>query len=241
MITCSDINFQGNPGTPGDCAFGNKLFRIASTIGIAVKNGYDYGFPKWDCQKYFENELPTNTKQFKKYRMPATFHNLDFGFVTFNIPDGRDLRGELASYKYFEHCDDLIKNYFTLKPQCETVDDYILMHYRNYNLPDWINLPREYYKKALKVFPHKPVLVVTDNVDAAYKAIGPGYEYTSNTPIVDFYLLCNTDYLVMGNSTFSWWASYLSDAVTVAPSLWYKGVLKYAPKDDLYLPDWTII
>ncbi len=32
---------------------GNQMFQIASTIGIAKKNGQDYGFNYWIYQKYF--------------------------------------------------------------------------------------------------------------------------------------------------------------------------------------------
>lgn len=241
MITYSTINFKGTPGTVGDCAFGNKLFKIASTIGIAEKNGYRYGFPRWDCQEYFVNPLPRCEKQFKKQRIPANFAGLDFGFYSFGFRDDIDLFGELASYKYFEHCQSLIKHYFELKQQCKPYKDYIIVHYRDYNNPAWANLTSEYYREALKKMPDKPVLVVTDSIDAAVKILGYNVEYTSNTPIVDFYIMATANYLVMANSTFSWWGAFLSEARIVTPSQWYDGVLKNAPKDDMYLPNWIIV
>ena len=224
----------------GDHAFGNKLFRIASVIGIAVKNGYDYGFPVWNDQQYFVNPLPVFEKPLKQWKMRKTFDKFDFGFQGFDIPDGRDVVGELGSYKYFEHCDDLIKHYFTLSQQSK-IEGCIFAHYRNYNNPAWANLAKEYYLKALKYFPKKQVCVVTDDIQAAYKVLGNKFLYTSNTPIVDFGLLCSAQYLIMANSTFSWWAAYLSGAETVAPKQWYAGVLKDAPTNDLYLPNWKLI
>lgn len=241
MITCSRINFRGFPGDNGDCAFGNKLFYIASTIGIAIKNGYHYGFPKWNCEDYFVNKLPYFDGNLKVYNMPKTYAGMDFGFAGFNIPDDRDMKGEMGVWKYFEHCQELIRFYFTLKKQCDPFDDCILMHYRDYNNPAWVKLPKGYYQKALRKLPSKRVIVITDNVKSAYKVLGGSYEYTSNTPIVDFFLLCNTKYLIMANSTFSGWAAFLSGAKTIAPSLWYDGILKNAPTKELYLPNWTII
>ena len=47
--------------------------------------------------------------------------------------------------------------------------------------------------------------------------------------------------MVMANSTFSWWGAWLSKAMTVAPLDWYDGVLKDAPKDDLYHPSWILV
>lgn len=241
MITNTDINFKGDFGEAGDRALGNILFRIASIIGIATHNGYDYGFPKWRQQHYFVNQLPVFEGYLKRSQVPKNFQKMDFGFTGFGYRDGINLIGELGSYKYFDHCRDLIKSYFTLRPQCEPYKDCILIHYRNYNNPAWANLSAEYYKAALKHLPKKTKIVVTDNIEVAYKILGPGYEYTSNTPIIDFYLLCNADYLVMANSTFSWWGAFLSGAETVAPSVWYDGVLKNAPTNDLYLPNWIII
>ena len=50
---------------------GNQMFTIAGVIGIAIKSGNSYGFPKWvnrdnaifgatedDMSQYFVNELP---------------------------------------------------------------------------------------------------------------------------------------------------------------------------------------
>lgn len=240
MLTNSYINYRKADGVV-DASLGNRLFRIAGVIGIATKNGYQYGFPRWQNQEFFVNPLPLFEGYVKPLRIPANFKGYDFGFTGFNYPDNRNIEGEFGSHKYFEHCADLIRHYFSLKPQCEPVNDRIIIHYRNYpKQMSWYALGEAYYKAAIKKLPKKPLLVVTDNIDEAYKATGLKCDYTSNNVITDFYLLCNADYIVIANSTFSWWGAWLSQAMTVAPRNWFTGEFKDAPID-LYLPNWTII
>jgi hypothetical protein len=204
----------------GDNTFGNILFFIASTIGIAVKNGYEYGFPEWNNSEYFPNKLP-------KVK-PSDYSLIDIpegDFWGFNVPDNSTIWGYMQSEKYFVHCSDLIRHYFTLNPICELFKDCILIHCRNY-APQYLamgftNMPKEYYIEALKKMPDKRKIVITDNINEAYKTIGSGFEYSSNTPIEDFYLLCNAEHLIISNSTFSWWGAWLSNAFTVAPADWF--------------------
>lgn len=242
MIVGSKLIGKNKADTQQDCSLGNIFFRIASTIGIAKKNGYDFAFYEWPNQEYFINPLPKTNNQFKTYRMPVNFTGLDFGFTTFDVPDNREVDGELGSFKYFDHCKDLVRHYLTMKPLCDPFEDCILVHYRDYKgNPAFTQLGKSYYKKALKKMPEKRVVVVTDNIDSAFKELGPSYEYTSNIPIIDFYLLSHTDHLVMANSTFSWWASWMSRAFTIAPKNWYAGSLKDAPTKDLYLPHHIVL
>jgi len=64
MITFANLGKYGR--------LGNQMFQIASTIGVAVKSGFDYGFPVWqnidhankgfkediEIWNYFKNQLP---------------------------------------------------------------------------------------------------------------------------------------------------------------------------------------
>jgi hypothetical protein len=244
MLTNTHINYRLKAGNKNDSSLGNMLFAIAGIIGIATKNGYSYGFPAWVNQEYFVNPLPKTNINLRKSKVQPDFAGFDFGFRGFDFPDNIDLQGEFGSWKYFQYCEGLIRHYFTLKPQCRIYKDCILIHYRDYKTNGyngWADLGREYYLEALKRLPDKKIIVVTDNIDVAYNAIGLDCEYTSNTAIVDFYLLCNADYLIMANSTFSWWGAWLSKAITIAPKNWYDGELKGAPTKDKYLPNWIVI
>jgi hypothetical protein len=235
MITFREEWFNNRPkaNIRGDNTFGNILFFIASTIGIATHNGYEYGFPEWNNREYFPNKLPkVKLSDYQPIDIP------EGDFYTFDIPDNSSIWGYMQTEKYFAHCADLIRYYFTLKKICNPFTDCILIHYRNYH-PDYLkmgftNMPKEYYIEALKQMPDKRRIVVTDNIDEAYKTLGDGFEYTNNTPIEDFYLMCNAENLIISNSTFSWWGAWLSNARIVAPKSWFPG-LRISTKD--VIPD----
>jgi hypothetical protein len=151
------------------------------------------------------------------------------------------INGYFGSEKYWEHCEDKVRHYLTMKDIAEPYEDCILMHFRHFNLEAWYPLDHRYYHKALTLFPKKKVVVVTDNIAKAQQAIKLDCEYVSNSPIVDFYLLSHTKYLVMANSTLSWMAAYLSKAKTIAPENWYAGSFHDCPKESNYCKNWIRI
>ncbi len=57
-----------------------------------------------------------------------------------------------------------------------------------------------------------------------------------NTPekdYEDFRLMCNCRHFIIANSSFSWWAAYLSknqNKTVIATSRWFNGI-PYNPKD----------
>lgn len=236
MITYNKYLFQSwhagvKVDQPGDTGLGNILYFIAGTIGIAVKNGYDYGFVPNCASEYFVNPLPP-------YDDSLTNEiTIPWGFHGFGYPDNTIITGQLQSPEYFWHCIDLIRHYFTLKDIVEPYKDTIIMHYRHYQHPYFENMKRKYYLNALKKLPDRRVVIITDNIEEAYKRIGPEFEFTSNTPIIDFYLGCHADYLVLANSSFSCWWGYLLDVPTVAPWRWYTKELQQDHKG-IYRKEW---
>ena len=114
MLTNTFINLRSKADQVADCSLGNRLFRIAGVIGVAVKNGYGFGFPRWKNQEFFENRLPYFEDNLKTHRIPADVGNFDFGFKGFDFPDNVNLEGEFGSYKYFSHCSELIRYYFSM-------------------------------------------------------------------------------------------------------------------------------
>lgn len=240
MITFANWEFDNHCSADmgGDSSFGNRLFMIAGTIGIAVKNGYEYGFPEWNNERFFVNPLPR--------LKPGNYNQIfcDWGFNSFQVEDNTSLYGYFQSEKYFAHCKDLIRYYFTLKPICGPIKDAIIVHYRAYyaDLYDtmFARLDRSYYWEAIRQFPDRRVVVVTDNIEKAKACIKRNYEYVSSSALNDFYILANADYLIMSNSTFGWWGSWLSGAKTVAPSKWFAEKHPESSKD-IYRDNWIVI
>lgn len=244
MITAQPHNYFNKADSPKDCSLGNILFVIAGIIGVATKNGYKWGFKPWVNQEYFVNPLPgLDDTNFKPFQIPVNYQGFDIGFRGFNIPDNRIINGYFGSEKYWSHCDSLVRHYLTMKDICQPFEDSILMHYRNYRKNEaWNLLQSDYYTEALKRMPKKQVIVVTDNIEAAYNTLGPDYQYTSNSPIEDFYLLSHARYLIMANSSNSWMAAYLGQPeIVIAPENWYANSFKNCPKEDNYRKGWIRI
>lgn len=232
MITYRKYKFSERPKADqiSDCSLGNLLFFIAGTIGIAEKNGYAYGYPEWNNSEFFVNPLPPlKNGEYKEV-------DLGWGFNGFDVPDNSSLLGWMQTEKYFEHCEDIIRYYFTMKELAEPIKDTILIHYRNCIDEGTLIVPalRDYYLKALTYLPKKEIVVITDNAEKAKEVIGLDCQYISDTPIKDFYLLSHADYLIMSPSSFSWWTSFLSKAITVAPPRW----LVSNDEKDLYCKNW---
>ena len=216
---------------------GNKMFIIASTIGIAIKNGFGFGFD-WENQEYFINPLPElEHKQYKLLHIPWGYHDI-------MCSDDTILSGYIQSEKYFIHCADLIRHYFEMKPICEKLDNTVGLHFRAYSVEGLEGVhpeqTREYYLEALKHFEGLTPVVFTDNIKRAKEVIGLDCEYVSNSPIEDFYQLKNCDGVIMSNSSFSWWAGWLGGR-TVAPSNWFTGRKALLDTKDLYADKFIII
>lgn len=99
--------------------------------------------------------------------------------------------------------------------------------YLNYGKRD-ISLPIEYFKQRIseiKEIENYLVYFVSDDMDFVKNVFGikENYIYSSNSEIIDFQLIMNADIAIISNSTFAWWAAYLSkkNNVVYAPKNWF--------------------
>ncbi len=90
-----------------------------------------------------------------------------------------------------------------------------------------ISLPLEYFERTLNTIPDiesYKVMFVSDDIEAvrAYFKGKPNYIYSSNDEITDFQIIMNADVAIISNSTFGWWAAYLSpkNNIVYAPKNW---------------------
>jgi len=249
MITFKNLGKKGR--------FGNQLFEIASTIGLATSHQIDFGFPKWrnyedswhnffprNMQKYFLNPLPKMLKC--SYRMI----HVDWGYHDLKLEDWCSLDGYFQSWRYFHHCEELIRHYFELKSlsKMEIPQNCLAIHMRlgDYDGSVLTNLDIEYYTHALSYFDKsQPIMVFSDDIVTA-RAIFDNNKYIyveGNDYMVDFYLMTKCSHFIIANSTFSWWAAWLSKnpgKKVIAPNNWFN------PKtgldtSDLYHPSWLVL
>lgn len=169
------------------------------------------------------------------------------------------VKGYWQSEKYFYHIANLIKEEFQVKtaiiPQNQDYlemireSEAVCVHVRrgDYVRGGQTFCSDRYYEKGMKFIrehiPNVRFFVFSDDI-AYVKTMKIFYSDTvfiegDNPPYEDLRLMCACKHFVISNSSFSWWAQYLSDSVNkvvVAPKPW-RG--KFT--SDLVQNDWYTI
>lgn len=206
--------------------FGNQLFQIASTIGLATARGFSYGFPNWNYEKYFVNPLPVLEAE------------------------NRSFTGYLQDYTLFKDCEDTIRDQFIMKFDPIPLLGFVFVHFRAYSDEGVEHYhpeqTKEYYEKAMQEFPDKTFIVFTDNIAKAKKVIPNGVLYNQQNEMEAFHMMTQCDGAIISNSTFSWWAAWLQNKKTVIPKNWFtEEAVKKSPtiynSKGLYLPNWVAL
>ena len=206
--------------------FGNQLYQIASTIGLALENNQEYAFPKWDYQNYFPNQLPilNNSSNFHDLKETTTGYYKYY----FDSNVNYNLQGYFQSYKYFDNYKNIIDNYF--KPHVNTEEriiNKIAVHIRR---TDYLalshihlNLTLDYYNKAMSLFPKKEFMIFSDDINWCRDNFkGDQFYFMQPTEAVcDWIFMRKCAGFIIANSSYSWWAAYLAkDKPVVAPDVW---------------------
>lgn len=89
----------------------------------------------------------------------------------------------------------------------------------------YINLMEDtdYYEQAMALFPQEKFLVFSDNIDwCKQQPIFSRCEFSEgNTDVEDMNLMAGCKAVITANSSFSWWAGFLSKGTVIYPSQWY--------------------
>jgi hypothetical protein len=215
----------------------NGMFSIAGTIGIAIKSGQNYAFPKWinhdakerfgstediDLYKYFINPLPEVPEGLTWNEYPYWW-----GYRDIKLPQGNwNLGGHMQSDKYFSHCLDVIRFYFTMANEVDVDGTAIHMRFGDYDgsyhpLPD-----PDYYYKALEHV-SGPYYLYSDNLDEAKKIcvkIGCNALPVTMNYLDSFRMMKRSKNFICGNSSYSLMAAILGDhpeKIVVVPRKWF--------------------
>ena len=158
----------------------------------------------------------------------------------FNINDNTCINGYWQSEKYFKGYENIIKNdwynlNYDMQNKCvihfRYQDDYITKNHTP-------NL--SYFKNAINIVnKHKSnieFIVVTDNTHKA-KEYFPDFVIKKQSEKLDFKEIYEAKYKIISNSTFSWWASWLtlekSDLI-IAPNRWMNNRYSVLKQDTFY-------
>jgi hypothetical protein len=229
-VTFADLGHYGR--------FGNQLWQIASTIGLALSNGHDFCFPVWEHDRHFSHTLLTDyLTSFRTYTEPEPYYH----DVILSQQFDWNLKGYFQSYKYFDHCRPTI-HYVLDFPKKHR--DGVAVHVRR---GDYLSLAHihpvlttEYYISAMQYFEGETFTIFSDDIEWCKNYLkGWNISYhSSEGDIEDFKIMSGFENFIIANSSYSWWAAYLSRSTrVVAPKQW----VLTETRNDRLLPEWMQI
>ena len=211
MITYRQLGRNGR--------LGNQLWQIASTIGIARRRGERAGFPFWRYRPYFS--VPD-----EYFPDLDTLHSHDLGLEY------------LQDLEFLDGIESDVRRYFRPDPGVwdrlahRFGDLFALSHKTSVHVRrgDYLvhsdmfpPLPLEYYTQAMELT-GGPYVVFSDDIEWCRRNLpGECYFMEHNMDFEDLFLMAACDEHITANSTFSWWASWLSDSRAVYPRHWGPG------------------
>ena len=247
---------------------GNQLFQIAAAYACAKRYSMELVFPEswntredrppiWDkypIKRYFKliSEKEYNDIQW------LNVDERSFSYSPIDLPlvyQNYKIIGYFQSSLYFNDYKDELR--ILLQPpliRSNDLSEWIGVHVRRGDYlaaADYhITTDAEYFKKArLEITRHigkRAVCWITDDPEWVYKNTYEDADCVmSSDHIEDFRQLAQFKYLILSNSSFSWWAAWLNpnnhvDRIICCPDKWFG---PSGPQDfqTIFEPDWIRI
>lgn len=190
------------------------------------------------------------------------FYESDYKYYDFSNIKSKDIliRGWFESKEYFDCISETIKKELVPKEIPNEVNNLanylskrnsICLTVRRGNFTslalrdEYLVCSNQYYCSAVKYlkdrFPDSLLYICSDDIDwckTVFKFEGEVlFESEERIPL-KLFLMSQCSYFVISNSTFSWWAQYLSskdDKVVIAPNVWRNCEL---PPDAIFDDSW---
>lgn len=183
------------------------------------------------------------------------------------VPDGSRLGGYFQSWRYFGPVADEVRAQVSqpiepsqwlkeTRSQLSRLGEWTAVHVRrgNYTQISAMGLVEDdYYRRAIahldSLVGQRPIVVFTDSPElvAGMDAFSTDRTLMLDTPdgihaIDVLQVMSDASHLIIGNSTFSWWAAFLRDRpgrTVIAPRPWID--YKRFNERDLLPPDWITL
>ena len=222
---------------------------------------------------YINKELEKNILNLKFNNYNEEIMNCYiFSNNVFNLHGNINYNGYFQSYKYFNNIKEILQDEFTIinKSIIEKSNNIIANIKKNFENMElvalhvrggdklirndvWWNITEEYLIESLKYFNNNVVFIIFNtNVseyinNMIYNNIPKNKRVIiQNDVLTDFNILKSCDHYILTNSSFGWWAAYLSDInkskIVIHPN--YIFTNKNDPRNNItdYIPDnWIII
>lgn len=210
--------------------FGNHLWMYAVCRSIAEYKGYNFHIPRnWLGSEIFSCDLGLDYEE-TKFIFEDHISQI-YNPKIYEIQDFTKLNGFFQSEKYILNNKKNILNWFVTKIKNTSYldDDTCAIHFRgnDYKSMGDVYLYKKYYYDSIKfllsINKNIKFCVITDDEQEAAKYF-PNFLTIKSSSVNDFNLLNTAKYLIISNSTFSWWAAWLNkrSIITVAPKYWFK-------------------
>lgn len=219
---------------------------------------YNTCFVNKNWEKYLEKRGYNKSLEYRKWKIRKyefIQENKEFAYDE-SVYDGernKYLKGFWQSYKYFDNYYEDLKSQFIYngqltKKSLQYIEDMrvcnsVSMHVRRTDYVraiDNVSIGLNYYQQALSLMKTKigefKLFIFSDDkeyVRDKFKFLN--YELIEGiSDIEEFVCMQNCKHHIIANSTFSWWAAYLSEnkgneVIAPVSGIW---------KEDFYLPQW---
>lgn len=229
---------------------GNSLFQSACTIALAKRNNDSYFFPSnFKYRDFFHYPegcfiSPANINPSSTYEEPC------FHYVPITYKSNLNLHGYFQSDKYFSDFKDDICHILKPRYNAPYKEGVASIHVRR---DDYLKYPNhhpvlgmDYYEKAMELVGVNKFLVFSDDIKwCKQHFIGNQFEFSEGQhEVTDLSLQAKCEHNICGNSTFSWWASYLNNnpnKIIIAPQKWFGPALSSHNIKDLFPDSWIKI
>jgi hypothetical protein len=231
FVTCKVLGKAGR--------LGNQLFQIAATIGTARRNGMEFVFPPWPYAECFQRPIP------QSLQIAATelYVDPDFAYKEIRLCRSTDLAGCYQSERYFKHCEEEVRGYFTPRPElagCLRARFGELLAAKTCSVHvrrgDYVGDGRfadlaatDYYERAMGHFSGDTTFLFFSD-DIAWcrtRFRDQRFVFIEGLPeVADLFLMSLCQGHIIANSSFSWWGAWLDprkDKTVIAPACWFAG------------------
>ena len=229
---------------------GNNLFQYAAARLLAEKNGLHLStiWPFTDFIEVYpdQNGIIVNSKPILIKDTAAQSSDPDVDLLSgYFKGQSVEMEGYFQNVHYYNIHRDKIRSWFKLPDQQRNTHDWVI-HYRVSDYwckqvdsvirPDWherILYANDFFNPLCK---KKCYIVTEDANDEAVKILlsrldGRGQIVSSN-PKDDFNFIRSFDNIIIGNSSFSWWAAFLG---TPKKLYTFKKWMRYCPLNLAYI------
>lgn len=228
---------------------GNQAFQIATTIGLALRNGTNYKIP---VKTVDPRVWPTYFNHFPRLypsdKISLRYKEPEFNYNPIPFTDNMCLSGYFQSEKYFaDYRPEIIKAFgIPWKP----LKGVVSIHVRRGDYLQFADkhppVTEEYLCKAIAMFPGWQFMVFSDDMAWCREHfLGPQFTFaTKNPPLKDLELMANCEHQIVANSSFSWWGHFFNQnphKVGIFPKVWFGEGNRHLPTHDIYPPNAIIL